>query len=114
MTREQTTKLINTTLESVLHDREFLQYLVEMFAADDGGNEHPELLKVYTHNHRVMVNFRGDANWRNADGQIGRCQKCGEHYIVLNSGNGGDIWENETCYCECGARFTSVFGDSII
>jgi len=110
MTREQTTKLINTTLSSVLHDYEFLQYLLEMFV----DNEDPGLLKVYTHNHRVMVNFHGDTNWRNADGQIGHCQKCGEHYIVLNSGNGGDIWENEVCYCECGAQFVSVFGDSII
>ena len=109
------TRLINTTLESVKNDYDFIQYLIEMFTVDDEGNEHPDLLRIYTHNHRVMVNFRGDANWRNADGQIGRCQKCGEHYIALNSGNGGDIWENEVCRCyECGARFTALFGDSII
>ncbi len=110
------TRLINTTLESVKNDYDFIQYLIEMFTTDDEGNEHPESLKIYPHGRAVMVNFSGDTNWRNADGRVGRCQKCNTHYVVLNDGiGGGDIFENETCYCyECGARFTALFGDSII
>lgn len=97
------------TIKEVKQDREFMEFLAEMFTTNGEDDiTHPELIVLSIDaQKRVVVNFDGEQGWRHADAYVLKCNQCGQLHLDWLTPPPDDEQRNRFCD-GCDVEFTEI------